>query len=149
MSRRTLILAGLLALAAGCQPPARTADVPPGPKSPTGWEVRYNAALALARRGSEQVRQPDVWDTLVEMLDEQQQFRNFTAQLRDGRVVPDETAARLTVIGALKAVQELHRQRPGLDLSGLREPIAKLAHSASPPVAAEAKQTQLTLGQTS
>ena len=49
------------------------------------------------------------------MLDEQQQMRNFTTRLSDGREVPDETAARLTVIGALKAVQSLHRADHSLD----------------------------------
>src|SRR5688572_974266 len=49
--------------------------------SPVGWEIRYNAAQALARRRSEKVP----WDTIREMLDEEQQLRNFRAILHDGR----------------------------------------------------------------
>jgi hypothetical protein len=118
---------------------------PPGPKSPAGWEVRYNAALALAHRGSPQILDPVAWESLVEMLDEEQQLRNFTTRLTDGREVPDETAARLTVIGALKAVQSLHHSKPDLDLSKLAEPLAKLEQSGNPAVRAEAEKTRLTL----
>jgi hypothetical protein len=133
-------------LAAGCaRPAAPAASAPAGPKSVSGWQVRYNAVLALARRGSPHVKDPDVWDTLTDMLDEGQQLRNFRVQLSNGRDVPDETAARLTVIAALRAVQELHRKQPGMDLSGLKEPIAKLAASANVPVNTEAKQAQLAL----
>jgi len=130
----------------GCQrPSAAGGTAASGPKSSLGWEVRYNAALALARRGSDQVKDPAVWDTLTEMLDESQQLRNFRAQLRDGREVPDESAARLTLISALRAVTELHRKQPGMDLKELNEPIAKLAASDSPLLSNEAKQTQLAL----
>src|SRR5688572_29917259 len=41
------------------------------PSAP-GWEVRYNAVQAQARRGSPHVR----WDVMREMLDEGQQLRN-------------------------------------------------------------------------
>ena len=142
-----LVVPGLLALAAGCQRPTGPAPAPSGPQSPSGWQVRYNAVLSLARRGSPHVQDPEIWDTLREMLDEDQQLRNFRARLSDGREVPDQTAARLTVIDALRAVQELHRKRPQMDLSGLREPIEKLTHSPAAPVATEAKQTLLALGQ--
>ena len=131
---------------AGCHRPAAAGPtVPSGPKSSPGWEVRYNAALALARRGSDKVKDPAVWDTLLEMLDEQQQLRNFRAQLRDGLEVPDESAARVTVISALRAVTELHRKQPTMDLTELNEPIAKLAQSDNPVLSNEAKQTQLAL----
>ena len=86
-----------------------------------------------------------MWETLTDMLDEDRQLRNFRTKLSDGRDVPDETAARLTVIAALRAVQELHRKQPGLDLTGLKEPIAKLATSPNGPVSTEAKQAQLAL----
>jgi hypothetical protein len=139
------VLVGALAVV-GCHRPATGgATVPSGPKSSPGWEVRYNAALALARRGSDKAKDPAVWDTLQEMLDEQQQLRNFRAQLRDGREVPDESAARVAVISALRAVTELHRKQPGMDLKELNEPIAKLAASDSPLLSNEAKLTQLAL----
>ena len=135
-----------LALAAGChRPAAPAASAPVGQTAPGGWQVRYNAVLSLARRGSPQVKDPDVWDTLVEMLDEDRQLRNFRTPLADGREVPDETAARLTIIGALRAVQELHRKQPQMDLSGLKEPIEKLTHSPAAPVSTEAQQTLLAL----
>ena len=140
-----LVVPGLLALAVGCQRPAGPAPVPSGPQSPSGWQVRYNAVLSLARRGSPHVQDPEIWDTLREMLDEDQQLRNFRARLSDGREVPDQTAARLTVIDALRAVQELHRKQPTMDLSGLKEPITKLIHSPSIPVSTEAKQAELAL----
>jgi hypothetical protein len=129
----------------GCRRPVAGSAVPSGPKSSPGWEVRYNAALALARRGSDKVKDPAVWDTLLEMLDEQQQLNNFRAQLRDGREVPDESAARVTVIGTLRAVTELHRKQPGMGLKEFNEPIAKLAQSADPLLSSEAKQAQLAL----
>ena len=86
---------------------------------------------------------PDM--SFLEMLDEEQQLRNFRAQLRDGREVPDESAARVTVISALRAVTELHRKQPGMDLKDLNEPIAKLAASDNTLLSKEAKQTQLAL----
>jgi hypothetical protein len=107
--------------------------------------VRYNAALALAHRGSAAIKEPVPWESLLEMLDEQQQMRNFTTRLSDGREVPDETAARLTVIGALKAVQTLHRANRSLDLSALSEAIAKLNQSGNAAVRTEAEKTRLTL----
>jgi hypothetical protein len=143
---RTIVVLFLVPfLAAGCQRPAPPAP-PPGPKSPAGWDVRYDAAQALARRGSPQVKDPAVWESLLEMLDEGQQLRNFT-QTRGGREVCDDTAARLVVIGALKAVTELHQKRPDLDLTGLKDPIAKLTQSANVPLRTEARQAQLALSQ--
>jgi len=133
----------LVLFTAGCQRPV--APAPAGPKSPAGWEVRYNAALALARRGSPHVTDVEVWDSLLEMLDEDQQLKNIPTKLVDGREVPDETDARTTVIGALQAVQDLHRKQPQIDLSGLKGPIEKLTHSSNPTVALQAKQALLVL----
>ena len=151
MRRVWLALLGLIALAAGCQrPDTPAASAPAGSKGAGGgWEVRYNAVLALARRGSPHVQDPHVWDTLVEMLDEEQQLGNFRTRLRDGREVPDEAAARNTVLGALRAVQELRRKQPGMDLARLREPIEKLTHSPAKLVVSVAKQTLQALGQSS
>lgn len=140
-----LLLATLMVLAAGCQPPAGSASLPTGPRSVGGWEVRYQAVLSLARRGSPHIKDPGLWAVLSEMLDEEQQLRNFRARLSDGREVPDEFAARTTVIGALRAVQELHRKQPTMDLSDLKRPIEKLTHSPAAPVSTEAKQTLLAL----
>jgi hypothetical protein len=141
---RLRFLGLVLLSAAGCRGGTPMA-MPAGPKSPAGWEIRYNAALALAHRGSAQILDPVAWESLVEMLDEEQQLRNFTTKLSDGREVPDETAARLTVIGALKAVQTLHHRKPDLDLSKLADPLAKLEQSGSAAVRAEAEKSRLKL----
>ncbi|HEX4589970.1 MAG TPA: hypothetical protein VH120_08585, partial [Gemmataceae bacterium] len=136
----------ILVLFTGCQRPgAPPASAVSGPASPAGWEIRYNAALALARRGSPHVKEPEVWDSLTEMLDEDQQLRNFHSKTDDGREVTDETGARTTVIGALQAVQELHRKQPQMDLSGLKEPIEKLTHGPNSTVAVQARQARLAL----
>jgi hypothetical protein len=139
---RSLLL--LLILITGCQRSAAPTPVS-GPKSPAGWEVRYNAALALARRGSQHVKDPEVWDTVLEMVDEDQQLRNFRTKTDDGREVVDDNGARTTVIGALQAVQDLHRKQPQVELSPLKAPIEKLTHSSNPTVAVQAKQALLAL----
>ena len=138
---RLIAFITILAMA-GCQ--RQAASPPPGPKSPTGWQVRYNAAQALAHRGSPQIKDPAAWESFQEMLDEEQQLRNFT-QSRNGRDVCDTTAARMTVIGALRAVAELHRRQPALDLAELTGPITKLTQSSNVPLSTEAKHTQLVL----
>src|SRR3954470_17159262 len=144
---RTATVIGVgLALAAGCSRPAATAPAlrSAGP-GVTGREVRYNAVLALAHRGSARVKEEPVWDVLLEMLDEDQQLANYTPRGGPGPAVPDETAARTTVLGALQAVRDLHQKQPELDLSGLREPIEKLTHSSNALVAAKAKEAQQAL----
>lgn len=142
--RTTLAIA--LMMFAGCQkaapPPAVTAAASP---SGRGWEVRYNAALASARRGGDAAADPVVLDTLAEMLDESQQLRNFRATLKDGREVPDEQSAREAVIGTLRAVADLHRKRPTLDLGVVKPAVAKLTESGNVVVRTEAKAAQLAL----
>jgi len=113
-----------------------------GPKSPAGWEVRYNATVALARRGSDKVKDEGVWDNLTEMLDEEQQLRNFRRIATDGKEVSEAGSAHLTVITALQAVNELHKKRPEMDLSGLNPALEKLAQSHNLAVSTEAKRTQ-------
>src|SRR5438105_40976 len=83
-------LAALL-LAAGCQkapaPPTATA----GPRNTPGFEVRYNATLALARMGSDRI--VDRFDVLKEMLDEDQQLRSFRKRIdKDGNLLPEDKA---------------------------------------------------------
>jgi len=75
--------------------------------SAEGWKIRYNAAGALARRGSTNVP----WDIFLEMLDEKHQMKNFHVQLQDGTVVPDETAARMTMIYALRGIADWHKKQ--------------------------------------
>lgn len=107
-----------------------------------GLKVRYNAAVALARRGSDQVR----LDLLQEMLDEEAQRENFRVKRQAGPDTPDEAPARAAVLGALQAVAELHQKRPQLDLAALRPAVERLAHSGAPAVRAEAERTLIVLG---
>ena len=77
------------------------------PSAP-GWDIRYNAAIALARRGSPEVP----WPLLREMLDEKLQMRNHRVVQPDGREVYDEAAARAFMISALKALAVWHEKQP-------------------------------------
>jgi hypothetical protein len=118
--------------------------------SSTGWEIRYNAAIALARRGS--CAAP--FDTLSEMLDEDLQMRNFRVKLADGKEVPDEAAARRTVLNALQALVEWNKvqhcrrwrdkDRPQWRQVGAA--IAQLMHSPNVAVKDEAEKTKKELG---
>ena len=76
------------------------------PSAP-GWNIRYNAATSLARRGSSSVP----WHSIREMLDEKQQLRNQRLRLEDGRDVYDEAAARAYMLSALKAIAAWHEKR--------------------------------------
>jgi hypothetical protein len=140
-----LRLCALALILFGCNRGGSVPVVVTGPKSPAGWEVRYNATVALARRGSDKVKDEGVWDNLTEMLDEDQQLRNFRRAEKDGKEVSEAGSAHLTVITALKAVNELHKKRPEMDLSGLKPSIEKLIQSRNLAVSTEAKRTQLLL----
>ena len=76
------------------------------PSAP-GWDIRYNAAIALARRGSASVP----WPLIREMLDEQKQMRNNRVRLKDGSDVYDEATARAFMIGGLRALAAWHEKR--------------------------------------
>ena len=102
------------------------------PSAP-GWEIRYNAATTLARRGSAAVP----WHRLREMLDEKQQMRNAHVRLPDGTLVIDESAARSNMIGALKAVAAWHENQkdPREASPGLREIYAMVDQLTESPIA--------------
>lgn len=51
----------------------------------------------------------------------------------------------MTVLNALKAVVQLHKKCPKLDLSGLRPAVDKLAQDGNPNVKVEATAAQLAL----
>jgi len=108
-----------------------------------GLKVRYNAAVALARRGSPRVR----LSLLKDMLDESTQMENFRRVQKDGTEVADEAAALQTLITGLQTVVELHRRNPQYDLSELRPLVDKLADAGNAAVRTEAKSTQLALEQ--
>ena len=130
----------LLALA-GCQ---KTPQLGP-PDTATGgvrMEIRYNAIAALARRGSSAMSDPDRLDVLAEMLDEAKQQSQFRIKLKDGREVPDATAAQSTVESALRAIVELHKKRPEIDITRLHSPIVALTQSANGVIRQEALRTK-------
>src|ERR1700686_5451697 len=77
--------------------PAGLADLMP---SAPGWEVRYNAATTLARRGSASVP----WALLREMLDEKQQLVNSRLREENGADTYDVAAAHAYMLSALKAL---------------------------------------------
>lgn len=102
-----------------------------------GLKIRYNATVALARRGSDQAR----LGVLQEMLDESLQRQNFVLRGKNGEEVPDEVTARVTTTTALQAVAELHRKKPERDLSKLYPAIDALAQSHQAELQAEAAHT--------
>jgi hypothetical protein len=75
--------------------------------SEPGWEVRYNAAASLARRGSDAVP----WALIREMLDENRQKRNYLTHSADGKAVYDEVAARANMITALHVLSAWHEKQ--------------------------------------
>lgn len=135
-----LMLLGVVSAASGCRS-RKLPTVVEGPPSPPGWEVRYNAAAALARRGSTHALDERVRETLLEMLDEEQQMRNFRQEVQ-GRTISDTNAAALTVVTTLQALNELHRRKPDLDLSVFVPAIDKLMDSPHLVVRTEAKKTR-------
>ncbi len=106
-----------------------------------GFRVQVNAAIALARQG---------WKVrlalLQTMLDEEELQSIFVVQSKKGGAEqPDQAAVVETMLNALKAVTELHRKNPQLDLSSLRPNIDKLAHNPNPAVQTEAGRVVLAL----
>ncbi len=139
---RCVAILGLL-LTGGCRQAAQ--PLPSGPASGNGWEVRYNSVLALAHRGSDKFLDPVVQDLVKEMLDEEQQLRNFRATLKSGQEVVDAQAGRTAILGALNAVKDFHAKKPNGDVSGLQPAITKLTQGQNQFLAKEARQLLDTL----
>jgi hypothetical protein len=110
----------------------------------TGREVAYNAVIALANRGSDKVK--DNFDMLQEMLTEDDVRKHLKVRAKDGTERTDDAAAVQTLINALKAVGQLHRKQPDMDLSSVRPAIDKLADNSNKAVQTEARNVQKTLG---
>jgi hypothetical protein len=146
--KKSLTIVAVLLVGAGCQqgrkPGAGAAPTPTGRASPAGWEIRYNATVALARHGSDLVK--DRFDVLDEMLDENQQLVNCRTVSKEGQEAFNQQAATGTVTNALKAIAELHRRKPDLDLTPLQPAIDKLTQSSNPVLRTEADRTRLALG---
>jgi hypothetical protein len=85
-----------------------------------------------------------------EMLDEDQQMRNFRETLADGRQVSDESAARRTVLSALKALAQWHGHPGALPKEGAANPalvqvyqtVDRLTRSSNLVVRTEAEKTR-------
>jgi hypothetical protein len=122
----------------GCARPAATSVS--GPPSAPGWAIRYNAALALANRGSDAVTaDPVVQDLLIEMMDYEQQLRNARVEVRPGVEAVNTAEAGVTVAGAIHALGEFHRSKPQADLTPFRPALDKLAAGPERTLAREAK----------
>ncbi len=110
-----------------------------------GAKIRYNAAVALAQRGSD--RTP--FALLKEMLDEsEQQEQHRVRRRKDGREIADQATAQQTVLTALRAVAELHRKNARINLTDLVASVDKVKTSADPAVRAEAERTRQALEST-
>jgi hypothetical protein len=115
------------------------------PSAP-GWEVRYNAATTLARRGSSKVP----WELLREMLDEKLQKRNYRVKQPDGQYVHDEAAARLNVISALRAITAWHEKQSDkkqvlpAELRAVYSTVDELAKSSFVEVKTQAEKARAT-----
>jgi len=114
------------------------------PSAP-GWEIRYNAATTLARRGSPATP----WPLMREMLDEPQQMRNARARLPDGTSVIDETAARSNMIGALRALAVWNekqgvKREPPAELREIYKVVDKLAESSIVELKSQAEKARAT-----
>ncbi len=107
-------------------------------KSP-GLRIRYNAAIALARHGSG--RTPI--ELLGQMLDESTQLDEHRLRSRkDGHERADEPTAYQTLETALRAVADLHRKNPRINLASLDSAVERLTQSADPGVRNEAQHTR-------
>lgn len=107
-----------------------------------GAKIRYNATIALARRGSNKTPLP----LLKEMLDLTAQMEQHRLRQRDsGQVTADEPTARQTVQTALQAVAALHRKNSQFNLSELESSLEKLESSVHPGIKREAVRTRQAL----
>jgi hypothetical protein len=112
------------------------------PESLYRLEIRYQALMALAMRGSPQIEK--MMRALADALDESKLQDEFE-KARGTYPASAQELTSLTLVGMLKAVGELHAKQPGMDLSSLRGEIDKLAESANPAVKREASALRITL----
>ena len=114
------------------------------PSAP-GWQIRYNAAVALARRGS--AKTP--WPLLLEMLDEDRQQRNFQITLKNGKTIANEEEAQHAVRNALSAIAEWHKKQdaaapPSIpaDLQAVYSQVDRLAQGGNTVLRVQADRTR-------
>jgi hypothetical protein len=111
------------------------------PREVRALQVRFNANVALANRGSKHVR----LDMFADMLDDEYLQSKLTWQRQDGKEIADAALIQNTLVTSLKAVGNLHKKRPEMDLSSLRKAVDKLADHSSEIVKTEAKKLQKAL----
>jgi hypothetical protein len=114
---------------------ARPPAVVDSPSNP-GWKIRYNATIALARRGN-----PDTSvDLLKEMLDVDKQRANFSVKQEDEKVVVDEQQVDSMLAATLDAVELFldKRKDPKAD-ADLKPAVEKLTENQNPAVREKAK----------
>jgi hypothetical protein len=107
-----------------------------------GLEIRYQAWLALAWRGSDRLRHGV--GPLADMLDEAKLNEQFPI-LDQGKQVPDVVQVQETILSTLKALVELHRRQPDIDLSPLYPAVEKLTQNANGTLSTQARETLLAL----
>jgi hypothetical protein len=100
-------------------------------------EIRFNAALSLARRGS--AHAADCLDLYREMLD-RDQLVAFWDQAELGEGETSENAARDTIYVSLRALNQLRKANTGVDLSGLRPAVARLTDDSYEPIRTQAEE---------
>jgi hypothetical protein len=141
-----LVVMGVVVLGWLQQRDRRSITAPASKLAPSsaGWETRYSAVVALARRGSDAVK--NCIDLLEEMLNEDQQLQNYRTKQKDGRELPNEAEAFQSLTNTLRALRELHRRKPEFDLTRLQPAIDRLAQSPNPALRSEAERTKIDLG---
>jgi hypothetical protein len=105
-----------------------------------GVEIRFKAAEGLARRGAPAVS--DRFALFDAMLDPGELATSFRVKDARGRETTDEAAVLSTSTSAMRALVELHRHLPQLDLHRFQPAIAKLTEASNAIVRQEAERTQ-------
>jgi hypothetical protein len=105
-----------------------------------GVEIRFKATEGLARRGVPAVA--DRFALLDAMLDPGELATAFRVKNATGREETDEAAVVSTLTSAMRALVELHRRRPQLNLHRFQPAIAKLIEASNAMVRQEAERTQ-------
>src|ERR1051326_2009013 len=86
------------------------APAPIGHADAPGGKIRYNAKIALARRGKLDEK---AVDNLKDMLDEEMQRANFRVKQADGQETVDEQGMDSMLAAALDAIAAYHEKQIG------------------------------------
>jgi hypothetical protein len=111
----------------------------PKPPQVRGREIRYQAAQALARRGSAQVQERI--PLLLEMLDENELMRLFRVKLKNQSEGPDTAIIGVIIKKTLHGISDLHAKNPDVDVSPFVPAIEKLKTSENQELRLEAERT--------